>query len=1208
MGARGTYIDVVLNKTCSTSAFVDSGCLCLATVSPRTATRAHAAILPICPRPIAQVVDDRNPPVIDQVAVFDLGLGGLDEKLYAYIVPGQSEDLILGQGWIAKHDASLRPAQNEVFIRLPTPLRLTTTTADPNVLPVSARAIRAFQLSARRSPNVRIFSATLHDIEKALKAKIYTDPRANCPEWLLPVIDAFDRKKASELPPNRPGIDTEIRLKPGLSPPSCPLYSMSREELLLLRKTLYDLLDAGFIRASSAEGGAPVIFVKKPGGGLRFCVDYRALNSVTEKDGYPLPLINDTLRDIAAAKYVSKVDVISAFHRLRLKEGSEAYTAFRTHLGAYEWLVTPFGLTGAPAAFQRFINHVLSRWLGISCSAYLDDVVIYSSDSRKEHRDLVRQIIRALGDAGLQLDWDKSEFESPSIKYLGFIVEPGSGIRADPDKVKAIQEWEAPTSVRGVRSFLGFANFYRCFVSEYSTIAAPLTRLTKKDQPFKWEDEQLRSFEALKKALVSAPLLATFDPDLPTIVEADASGWALGGSLRQQGADSLWRPVAYFSRKLSPAEVNYPIHDKEMLAIHSCLRAWRSYLAGIPFEVHTDHQNLLYFQKQRTLSERQRRWAHELSEFDFRLIHRPGVTQVTSDALSRRDQDLPQDLSDKRLQSRVHQVLRPDGPDFVIAAAVWAKEPDKDPEGTLTLDHAALDAPFADPELQTLWHSALTHNERYWQARQAVQEQARSFPNEWGLPWQISECTLDSATRLLWRDRLWIPYYEPLRTRIIQQVHDSTLTGHPGGSATRDLVSRSYAWPGLSDDVRRFVGNCDTCGKSKIWRDQKRGLLKPLPVPDRAWQELAMDFIVGLPESEGCTTILGITDRLSKSKILIPMQSYTAPDVARAFITHVFAHHGLPRAITSDRGPQFTGLFWTEVCRQLSITRRLSTAFHPETDGAQERSNQEIETYLRAFTAFLQDDWAALLPQAQVALNNRTATATGLSPFFFTHGYNIDPLDMTTDHEPGSTVSPATAGHNWLAKHRDATAFAQASMAFALETQERHANRGRQAAEAFKVGDRVYLRLRNVRTIRPSKTLDWLALPYRVIQVVGTHAVKLDTPTGIHPVFHVSLVRRARDDPLPSQVLANPEPPAIAPEEASGDLVAGEYLVDEILQHKVVDKRHKVLVQWTGWAEPTWEPLSHVKDTAALERYEQTHECPWKLPVVPRRRGRRRRL
>ena len=197
-------------------------------------------------------------------------------------------------------------------------------------------------------------------------------------------------------------------------------------------------MDSGFIRASSAEGGAPVIFVKKPGGSLRFCVDYRALNSITEKDGYPLPLINDTLRDIASAKYVSKVDVISAFHRLRLKEGSEAHTVFRTHLGSYEWLVTPFGLCGAPAALQRFINHVLSPWLGISCSAYLDDVVIYSSSSRQEHWELVKQIIRALGDAGLQLDWDKSDFESSSIKYLGFIVQPGIGIQADPDKISAI--------------------------------------------------------------------------------------------------------------------------------------------------------------------------------------------------------------------------------------------------------------------------------------------------------------------------------------------------------------------------------------------------------------------------------------------------------------------------------------------------------------------------------------------------------------------------------------------------------------------------------------------------------------------------------------------------------------------------------------------------------------------------------------------------
>ncbi|KAI0993475.1 hypothetical protein K3495_g14709, partial [Podosphaera aphanis] len=502
---------------------------------------------------------------------------------------------ILGQRWLVNHDASLRPAKKQVVIRRPVQLCLTVSEIYANTTAVTHRTIEAYHECARRTGNVRIFSASLHDIEKALKSKVYVDPRNSCPEWLLPVIDAFDRKKASELPPHRPGLDTEIRLLPGTSTPSCPLYSMSREELLVLRKTLYDLLDSGFIRASSAEGGAPVIFVKKPGGGLRFCVDYRALNNITEKDGYPLPLINDTLRDIASAKYVSKVDVISAFHRLRLKEGSEAYSVFRTRLGSFEWLVIPFGLCGAPAAFQRFINHVLSKWLGISCSAYLDDVVIYTSGSQHEHRELVKQIIRALGNAGLQLDWDKSDFESSSIKYLGFIVQPGIGIQADPDKIIAIRNWEPPTSIRGVRGFLGFANFYRGFVKDYSSLAMPLTLLTRKDHPFKWGDEQQHAFEQLREALISAPVLATFNPDLPTVVEADASGWALGGTVRQQGKDNLWRPVAYYSRKFTPAEVNYPVHDKEMLSIYSCLRHWRPLLAGISFEVHTDHRNLVYF-------------------------------------------------------------------------------------------------------------------------------------------------------------------------------------------------------------------------------------------------------------------------------------------------------------------------------------------------------------------------------------------------------------------------------------------------------------------------------------------------------------------------------------------------------------------------------------------------------------------------------------
>ena len=331
------------------------------------------------------------------------------------------------------------------------------------------------------------------------------------------------------------------------------------------------------------------------------------------------------------------------------------------------------------------------------------------------------------------------------------------------------------------------------------------------------------------------------------------------------------------------------------------------------------------------------------------------------------------------------------------------------------------------------------------------------------------------------------------------------------------------------------------------------------------------------------------------------MTSATAQATAEALFRYVFSEHGLPTAIVSDRGPQFAQEFWGVICRQLGIKRRLSTAFHPETDGNQERSHQELEKYLRAFASYTQDNWGNLLPVCQLALNNRTSTSTGLSPFFLGHGFHQDLLGTPTEMGPagplGSPHSPATKGQLWLEKQRDAIAFAQASMAAAQETQERHANRGRQAAEAFKVGDRVWLRLKNVRTQRPSKKLDWIALPYRVTGLVGSHAIRLDTPRGIHPVFHVSLVKRAREDPLPSQTSPDYEPPAIAPNETTEDLVEGEYRVQEILNHRRQGRhRWKVLVSWVGWAEPTWEPLDHVRDTEALGRYEQQHQVPWKEP------------
>jgi len=422
-----------------------------------------------------------------------------------------------------------------------------------------------------------IFSASLADIDKALARKKYVDPASKLPKVLLKHLELFNEVAADKLPPHRDGVDHKVNLLKDekgheLAVPWGPLYNMSREELLVLRKTLSDYLSKGFIRASSSPAGAPVLFARKPGGGLRFCVDYRALNARSQHDRYPLPLIHETLRMMSKAKWFTKIDIIAAFHNIRIAEGDEWKTAFRTRYGLYEWLVTPFGLTGAPATWQRWINRILQDILDIYCTAYLDDILIYSDGSLEDHYEKVSEVMARLQRAGLQADINKCEFAVTEVKYLGFIIKAGEGVHVDPEKVAAIRQWEAPTTIRGVRQFVGFANFYREFIKDFSIVAQPLTALTKKGAIFQWTPSEAAAFERLKELFISAPVLLQWDPERDTVVEADASGWAVGGCLSQYDEEGRLRPVAYFSQRMSPAECNYQIHDKELLAIIKALK------------------------------------------------------------------------------------------------------------------------------------------------------------------------------------------------------------------------------------------------------------------------------------------------------------------------------------------------------------------------------------------------------------------------------------------------------------------------------------------------------------------------------------------------------------------------------------------------------------------------------------------------------------
>jgi len=343
-------------------------------------------------------------------------------------------------------------------------------------------------------------------------SKSYTDSREKLPQQYMDYVNVFSRKAADQLPPHRPQ-DHEINLVPGKQPPSSRARGMSHQELLATKKYLDEHLDKGFIRRSSSPAAAPILLVRKPGGGLRFCVDYGGLNDITIKNRYPIPLIRETLDKLSRAKYFSKLDVIAAFNNWRIKQDDEWKTAFNTRYGQYESLVMPFGLCNAPRSFQSYINAALHDYLGDFCTGYLDNILIFS-ETLDEHRQHVRKVIQRLREAQLYVDIDESEFEATSVKHLGLILST-DGLSMDKQKVAAVQEWPAPKVLKDVQGFLGFANFYRRFIEKFSKVAKPVTDLTKtsgkKGAPFVLTPDAKVAFNDLEERFTQAPILAHFD-------------------------------------------------------------------------------------------------------------------------------------------------------------------------------------------------------------------------------------------------------------------------------------------------------------------------------------------------------------------------------------------------------------------------------------------------------------------------------------------------------------------------------------------------------------------------------------------------------------------------------------------------------------------------------------------------------------------------
>ena len=551
-------------------------------------------------------------------------------------------DLILGKPWLTTLNPDIDWVSNTVRLRKG---NHTYVLAPKHLSPGAEEVglISALQLKRLLRSGAQAYLAVLTETKEeaeegsAEEGAFATEPalKDTMPELKPAMQQLLQRYKTTfgplpkRLPPER-DVDHEILLEPGAKPPFLPIYHLSPRELEEVKAQLTHLIESGYIQPSKSPYGAPIIFVPKPGGKLRMCVDYRQLNSLTVKNRYPLPRIDELLDRLHGSSVFTKLDLQSGYWQIRIKPEDIPKTAFRTRYGHFEWKVLPFGLTNAPATFQALMNKILQPYLDKFCVVYLDDILIFSR-SPEEHMQHLQLVLEALEQNELYVGLSKCAFGLQEVGFLGHVVS-ANGIKPDPAKVTAVAEWPTPKSLKEVRSFLGLTGYYRRFIRHYSDKALPLTELTRADTPWCWGSAQQTAFDALKSALVSAPVLVMPDPTLPFEVFTDASQFALGAVLLQNK-----HPVAFLSRKLTPTERNYPTGDREMLGILYALQQWRCYLEGAEFTVNTDHLNHKWFQSKRDLSRRQARWSLWLESYygSVPLEYKAGKDNL-SDPLSRR--------------------------------------------------------------------------------------------------------------------------------------------------------------------------------------------------------------------------------------------------------------------------------------------------------------------------------------------------------------------------------------------------------------------------------------------------------------------------------------------------------------------------------------------------------------------------------------------
>jgi hypothetical protein len=643
-----------------------------------------------------------------------------------------------------------------------------------------------------------------------------------------------------ELPRSFPSIRSvshHIDLIPRASFPNKAVYILTPHENEEVKRQVQDLLEKGLVRESLSPCVVPTVLSPTKDGGWRMCTDSRVINKITIRYRFPLSRMDDLMDCLSGANHFSKIDLKRSYHQIRMREGDKWKTTFKTNEGLNEWLVLPFGLTNAPSTFMRLMNEVLKEFIGKFLIVYLDDILVFSKTA-VEHLKHLATVMQKLQQEKLLINMKKSSFMKTELIYLGFVISKNE-LRMDPDKVEAIKNWPSPKNIFEVRSFHELASFYRKFIRNFSGIsAAMMETMKKRHKYFHWTEKAEKIFNLLKRKITEQPVLVLPNFQKTFQVKCDASGFAIGAVLSQED-----RPIAYFSEKLNEAKLKYSTYDKEFYAIIQALKKWRHYLIPKEFVLYSDNHALQFVTQQEKLNEKHVKWVEYMQNFTFVIKHISGTANKVVDALSRKCL-LLQEFRVKTLGFDDLRDMYVDDQDF--------KEAYEAAENIVLRD-------------RSLWIEYMIQEGLLFRGNQLC----------------ILKCSM--------------------RENMLKEKHSGGLAGHFGHDKTFAKLNESYFWPGMREDVKRFVDRCRVFQHSKR-RIQSVGFYQPFPIPERSWDVISMDFVLGLPRTQrGVDSIFVVVDRFSNMAQFIPCQKTSdATRIVNLFFKEVIRLHGFSRSIVSD--------------------------------------------------------------------------------------------------------------------------------------------------------------------------------------------------------------------------------------------------------------------------------------------------------------------